>query len=204
MTATNDPQTPGAVPFWQHFKPGAWVWPLALALVFAAYLGINKLVHQPDTKAVAETSGQAAYNGAAQALAAATTAPPAEAPAPTTPGYDYLECTHQLPTDPTPCTPVLIWPLTDGAKRFIGYQNGGIDGELNTANTRSVFEQIRDKYQTVDVRSLWLSYDRDKAGNTILTVWPSEAKAPAGSVALVNASPTKQTTSGTIPTEGVS
>lgn len=198
MTAT---AASNSVPVWKHYGWKGLIFPSVVVLVLG-FVAIGRLISQPDTNTLAAATAQAAQQGAAQGAAAGPTTEPSTPV--TTPGYDYLECSHVQPGDPTPCSSVLGWPLTEGAKAMIGYQKGGLPGELNTANTRSVYVEIRNKYASVDACQLWLSIERDKAMNPVLTVWPSQTKAPAGSSQLVDCAPKGGGTSGTIPTQGAS
>ena len=169
----------------------------AVAILIALIVLGGKFVSQ---RADPNDVFQAARQGAASAAPTTTTAPTPT----TTPGYDYLSCTHVAQGDPNVCAPILVWPLTEGAKTLIGYQKGGIPGELNTANTRLVYDQIRNKLSGVDACQMWLGIQRDAGMNGVLTVYPSQTKAPAGSVALVDCAPKGGTTQGSIPTSGQS
>lgn len=205
MTAANSTNTASAVPLHKRLNARAYIPPaciLAAALLLLGFSALNRLTkHQADP----QTMYQAGHDGVVAALtaaqkqaAAATSVPP---PAPV-PAYDYLTCSHQLPTDPTPCAPLLAWPLTDGAKELIGRQaNPVAPGELSTVKTRIVADQIRNKFPSVDACSLWLSIDRSDISNPILTVWPNQQKAPSGAVALVDCTP-RGSTKGSIPTDG--
>lgn len=184
----------------RRFNWRAVIVPSALFALVLLVLG-GRLIGSLSNGADAADVLAAAQQGAAKGAAPATTAPPTPT---TTPGYDYLSCTHVAPDDQNVCSPILVWPLTEGAKTLIGYQKGGIPGELNTANTRIVYDQIRNKLAAVDACQMWLGIERDTSMNGVLTVYPSQTKAPAGSVALVDCAPKGGTTQGSIPTAGQS
>jgi hypothetical protein len=173
----------------------------AVAILVALLIVGFKVIGALGGDADPDATYLAAKQGAADGASPATTAPPTPT---TTPGYDYISCSHVAAGDGNVCVPVLVWPLTDGAKTLIGYQKGGIPGELNTANTRVVYDQIRNKMGDVDACSMWLGIARDAGMNGVLTVYSSQAKAPAGSVALVDCAPKGGATQGTIPTSGQS
>lgn len=183
----------------------AWALPaVVVAVVLVVLLG--KVVKTPSTKDISAEAAAAAQAGAAAAVqqqlgglgTTDTTAPPAAQ----TPRYDYLECTHQRPGEMPPCSPVLVWPLTEGAKAFIGYESGGIPGELSTVQTRIVYDQVRALGTGINPCALWLGVAVDAGGNFNLTVYPTADKAPQGATKLVDCSPTGKGTDGTIPTQG--
>lgn len=190
-------------PTWRRIKASSWAIPIAFAVLVVGVMGVSKLVKSPDTDTVAFTAGNAAQQGVENALQGLgqQATPTTVAPAPV-PQYDYLACTAWQPGD-APCVPLLVWPLTQGAMELIGYQQGGIKGELSTVKTRLVADQIRQMGTGIDACQLWLSLERDKDMNPTLTVWPNQGKAPAGAVRLVDCSPSSKT-QGTVPTEGVS
>lgn len=205
MSTTNEKPAAAvkaAIPLWRHFGWKGLVFPSVIVLALAAF-GIARLTAAPDTETLALVAAQAAQAGAQQG--AQQGPPTTEAPPPTTtPGYDYLSCSHQQAGDPTPCRPVLVWPLTEGAKTMIGFQRGAqVTGELNTANTRIVYDQIRNHLNGVDACQMWLGLERDASMNPVLTVYATQAEAPQGAAKLCDCSPVGATP-GTLPTAGVS
>lgn len=168
----------------------------AVVLIFV----LSRVLSTPSTDDIATVAAQAAANQLVP-----TTAAPVTTEAPMPPGYDYLWCTHVGPNDPVPCAPIFDSPPTDGAIAFITLQKDPIvPGELNTANTRTILGQLRSKYPTAKGCDLWLGLEWDGSVNRILTLYPDQSQAPAGSVKLLDCSPTGKATHGTLPTAGVS
>ena len=202
----DDTKTPRpAVQWYRHLGWRGLIFPTLVVLVLSVVVA-GKVLHTPDTKTVAAESAQASREAAAAAVAQAlartattVTTPPAPIPA-----YDYLSCTHVAAGDPTPCAPLLVWPLTEGAKALIGLQQGGIKGELSTVKTRIVADQIRQLGVGVDACTLWLGIVRDAAMNSVLTVYVGQANAPQGAAKLCDCTPSARGPQGTIPTDGTS
>lgn len=208
MTAPAAPA--GDRKWWQGLPIYSWI-PVGFVAVLGLLLvyGWAHKTSAPSKDDLAATQAEAAKAGgtygAASALQAlgispATTAPPAVP----SPHYDYITCTHQQPGEKPPCEPIVIFPLTEGAKTFIGYEDGGIPGELSTVQTRLVATQIRDLGTAVNPCDLWLGSKVDQGGNFDLTVYPTGDKAPDGAAKLFDCSPSRKGTAGTIPTQGAS
>lgn len=209
MTATAAPAATRK--WWQGMPWYSWAFPVGVGvLVLLLAVGWARKDAAPSAEELAATQAEAAKAGGQQGAASALqalgigttqeTAPPA-APSP---HYDYITCTHQRPEEKPPCEPLVVWPLTEGAKTFIGYEDGGIPGELSTHQTRLVATQIRDLGTGVDPCSLWLDSKVDEGGNFTLTVYTSQDKAPSGAAKLFACEGTGKGTQGTIPTQGTS
>lgn len=208
MTATAAPAT--GRKWYQGLPLLSWA-PVAFiaALLLLGVYGWARKDSGPSKEDVAATIAAAAREGGTQGgatalqalgIAPATTAPPA-APSP---HYDYITCSHQRPDEKPPCKPIVRFPLTEGAKTFIGYEDGGIAGELSTVQTRLVLVQISDLGTAMEPCDLWLGSKVDEGGNFDLTVYPTGDKAPDGAAKLFDCSPSRQGTPGTIPTQGAS
>lgn len=205
MSAPDNVTAP-SVKWWQHFGgPKALVFPTILVLALLV-LGFKAVTAKPDPAEQNAATQQAAASGAADAIArtlGSAAAPPTTVPPAPIPLYDYLSCSHVVPGDGAPCAPLAPWPITEEAKTIIGYQQGGIQGELSTVKTRIIADQIRNNMAGVDPCQMWLGLTRDENMNPVLTVYPNQAKAPQGATKLYDCTPSGST-KGTIPTEGAS
>lgn len=212
MTAPTIPAAPttGGPGGWKRMSPRNYIAPAAILAVALLVVGgrfVKAATKGEDPQlqvANAQNAGAAAAQQVLNQLGATTTTEAKQAEAP---GYDYLTCTHVPPgirpedANP-PCRPVEVWPLTEGAREFIGYQAGTFKGVLNTANTRTVFNEMRDMGD-VNACDLLLSTKRDpKTYAATLELWRSTEVAPAGAVRLYDCSAKGTATAGTIPTEG--